>query len=288
MDIIDLHIHSTYSDGSMTPSEIMELAEKKRIKALAVTDHDTVAGLDEAEQAARNKGIEILPGMEITCQYNGRKLHIIALGVDRHCDEFLQFYQQIRSVREARIGEIIEGIRDMGVDISLEKVKACTPGVLDRYAIMRYLVTLKLEKRAQLLWDNYINPVVKKLNLSIDISAEMAIKAVHAAGGITSLAHYHKRIGLQGLATAEQEQIIATLKGYGLDAVEQWYPTFTEVHKQFVREMTKKYKFFNTGGTDFHGSNRPGIELGTGVDNNMAIPLSVFYEIKDLLNLNHK
>ena len=281
MAIIDLHIHSTFSDGSLTPKEIMELAVSRNIRALAITDHDTVAGIDEAEKYAAQYGIEFLTGMEITSQYNGRKLHIVALRFDRHSPEFLEFYREIRSVREERIGEIINGIRNMGVDISLEKVKACTPGVLDRYAIMRYLVTLHLEPKAQLLWDKYINPIVKSLNLSIDITAEKAIKAIKAAGGITSLAHYHKRIGLQGMTAEEQEAVIAKLKSFGLDGIEQWYPTFSAEHMKFVSDMTEKYQLINTGGTDFHGSNRPGIELGTGINNNLAIPFEVYSIIKN-------
>lgn len=280
MAIIDLHIHSSYSDGSMTPKEIIDLAMQRGIGALAITDHDTVAGVDEAEAYAAQVGMGFLPGMEITAQYYGRKLHLVALRFDRNCPAFREFYHKIRSVREERIGEIITGIHEMGVDISLEKVKACTPGVLDRYAIMRYMMTLKLAPHAQTLWDNYINPVVKRLHLSIDISAEEAVKAIKAAGGITSLAHYHKRIGLQGMSPAEQENVIAKLKGYGLDGIEQWYPTFSARHMQFVSDMTEKYQLLNTGGTDFHGANRPGIELGTGIDNNLAIPYEVYSIIK--------
>lgn len=280
MEIIDLHIHSTFSDGSYTPEEIMKRAAQVGIVALAITDHDTIAGVDEAAKAAWKYGIEFMPGMEITTQYKGRKLHIVALGFDRQCMAFRELYEEIRSVREARIGEIIGEIKKMGVDISLDKVKACTSGALDRYAIMRYLVTLRLENKAQVLWDKYINPAVKRLNLSIDMPAEKAVKAIHEAGGITSLAHFHKRIGLYGMTHDEQENVIAVLNGCGLDAMEAWYPTFEQEHRDFVSEMTAKYKLLNTGGTDFHGTNRPGIEIGTGIDNNMAIPCEVFYKIK--------
>lgn len=280
MELIDLHIHSTFSDGSYTPEEIMQMAAQKGIVALAITDHDTIAGLDDAEKAAGKYRIEFMPGMEITAQYEGRKIHIISLGFDSQSNAFRELYEEIRSVREARIGEIIEGIRQMGVDISLDKVKAYTPGVLDRYAIMRYLVTLRIESRAQFLWDKYINPVVKSLNLSIDISAEKAIKAIHAAGGITSLAHFHKRIGLKGMTWEEQKNVISVLKGYGLDGIEAWYPTFEKQDMDFVHKMSMKYNLLNTGGTDYHGTNRPGIVLGTGIDNNMAIPVEVFNKIK--------
>lgn len=285
MRIIDLHIHSTFSDGSMTPRDIIKAASQKNIAALAITDHDTVEGIDEAESAAKEYDIELLTGMEITTEYKTRKLHIVALGFDRRNRTFKEFYDEIRSVREARIGEIINGIADMGIDISLEKVKAITSGSIDRYAIVRYLLGLRLENRAQTLWDKYIHPVVKQLNLTIDIPAEKAIKAIHAAGGILSLAHFHKRIGLQGFSRDEQEKILQELRSLGLDGIEQWYPTFSDEDSEFVREMTEKYGFINTGGTDFHGKNRPGIELGTGLDNNMAIPYEVFEGIKNRLKV---
>lgn len=280
MYICDMHIHSNYSDGSFSPEQICEIAVRKNIAGIAVTDHDTVAGLDFAEKAAKLYNIDFLPGMEITTEYNKRKIHIIALGFDKSSAEFKDFYRELQYVRESRIGEIIEGVRRKGIDISLEKVKRFTPGAVDRYAIVRYLMTLHIDDKAQFLWDRYINPVVAELNLSIDMPVEKVIDGIHKAGGIVSLAHFNKKIGLGGFSRTEQENIICCLKGMGLDALERWYPRFSADDTVFIKEMTKKYDFFNTGGTDFHGRNRPDVELGTGIDNNTVIPYEIFQKVK--------
>ena len=158
------------------------------------------------------------------------------------------------------------------IDISLEKVQPFAFGKLDRYAIMRYLVSLHLYDRAQPLWDNYLDPAVRELGLDQNMPAEEALPAIHAAGGVTSLAHFHKNIGLKGLSRAEQEAAIARLHALGLDGMERWYPNYTAEDSAFAAHMIEKYGLLVTGGTDFHGSNRPQIEMGHGIAGNMAIP----------------
>ena len=109
--------------------------------------------------------------------------------------------------------------------------------------------------------------------------AEEALPAIHAAGGVTSLAHFHKNIGLKGLSRAEQEEAIARLHALGLDGMERWYPNYTAEDSAFAAHMIEKYNLLVTGGTDFHGSNRPQIEMGHGIAGNMAIPYEVYTKI---------
>lgn len=289
MKTIDLHVHSLVSDGSMTPAEIARHAHKIGLSAFALTDHDVIAGTAAARNAAAREGIEFINGMELSAEYHGQKIHIICLGFDENNPAFKTLYERIRAIKEGKIPEIIDFIHRRGIDISLEKVKPFIHGdILDRYAIMRYLVSLNLYDRAQPLWDNYINPAVAALGLNFSITAEEALPLIHKAGGVTSLAHYHKAIGLKGMTRREQETAILHLHAMGLDGMEKYYPSYTKEDAAFAAYMIDKYKLLATGGTDFHGANRPGIELGTGLNGNLAIPYEILSAIKERLYKSNK
>lgn len=280
MNIIDLHVHSLVSDGSYSPRELAHHAKEVGLSAFALTDHDNIAGNGEAAAAAREQGLDFLNGMELTADFMGRKLHIVCLGFDADHPSFRQLYAEIRRVKEGKIPEIIDYVRAKGIDISLEKVRPFAYGeVLDRYAIMRYLVSLHLYDRAQPLWDHYLDPAVRELGLDQNMPVEEALPVIHEAGGVTSLAHFHKKIGLKGLSRAEQEAAIARLHAMGLDGMERWYPNYTQEDSDFAAHMIEKYHLLTTGGTDFHGSNRPQIEMGHGIAGNMAIPYEVYTKI---------
>ena len=278
--IIDLHVHSYVSDGSYRPAELAWLAKDRGLAAWALTDHDNISGCREAAEASVQAGVEFINGMELTAGFEGHKLHIVCLGFDPEHSAWKKVYSRVRAVKEARLDDIIEYVHNKGVDISMEQVRQFAYGPLDRYAIMRYLVSLHMYDRAQPLWDNYLDPAVQEFGLSVNISAEEALPLVHEAGGKTSLAHYHKNIGLKGLTRAEQEDSIRRLHELGLDGMEAYYPNYTDEDREFAAHMIAKYNLLATGGTDFHGTNRPGIELGTGIDCNMQVPYEFFKKLK--------
>ena len=274
---IDLHVHSLVSDGSFLPKELAGEARRQGLRAFALTDHDAIHGNRAAMEAARNEGLGFLPGMELSVEYEGRTLHVVCLGFDEDHPDFLRMYRRIRAVKEGRMEGIVEHVKRKGIDISMDKVKEHSHGYpVDRYTIMRYLVSLRLYDRAQPIWDNYLNPAVEDLGLGINITAEEALPVVHAAGGVTSLAHFHKKIGLKGLSRAEQEHAILRLHGMGLDGMERWYPNYSHEDAAFAEAMIEKYRLLPTAGTDFHGTNRPEVMLGSGIDGNMDIPYAFF------------
>ena len=274
---IDLHVHSLVSDGSFQPAELVEEAKRQGLVAFALTDHDSMIGDEEAAEAARANGIGFLPGMELSVDYRGRLLHIVCLGFDAEHPSFQRMYRWIRSVKEAKIPEIVDYVRQKGIRLSLEDVKDHDYGrPLDRYAVMRCLVSFHMYDRAQPIWDNYLNPAVAELGLDINVTAEEALPVIHEAGGVTSLAHFHKSIGLRGMTRAEQEQAIVHLHGMGLDGMERWYPNYSEEDADFAAEMIKKYHLLPTAGTDFHGANRPEAVMGHGIDGNVSVPFSFF------------
>lgn len=277
MKFVDLHVHSLVSDGSFRPEELAKQASAAGLSAFTLTDHDNIAGNEAAAAAAKAAGLEFINGMELSAEYNGRKIHIVCLGFDPEHPSFQLIYQRIRSIKEGRIPEMIDFVAHKGVDISLAKVKEFAQGrPIDRYAIMRYLVSLQLYDRAQPLWDNYLDPAAVALGLDVNITAEEALPRIREAGGVTSLAHFHKDIGLKGLTRKEQETAILHLHSMGLNGMERFYPNYSADDAAFAGYMIEKYDLMPTGGTDFHGANRPNVAMGTGIGGNMAVPYEFF------------
>ncbi len=288
MGSIDLHTHSTVSDGTYTPTDLARLARARGLRTFSLTDHDNVSGLDEAAAAAKAEGVELIPGMEMTVDFAGHKLHVVALGFERTHPAFAEFYRAVRESKEAGMAELIAGIRAKGVDITEEKVQALTSGKLDRYAVMRYLVSLHLSEWVQPLWDEYLDPVLKNIGGCENVAAAEAFAAIHAAGGVTSLAHFHKKIGLLGMRREQQAEVITALHKEGLDGMEGWYPSYTPDDSAFVERMTARLGLLLTGGTDFHGANRPGVEIGTGRDNNIAVPEEALMRLHEAIDASHR
>lgn len=278
MKTVDLHTHSNISDGSCSPSEVVEAAARAGLAALALTDHETIAGTAEAKARAMELGIECISGMEMTVEFQGRRLHIVALGFDENHAEFQKAYKRIRQSKEERMEEVIEAIQKQGVDISPEILRPFVKfDQVDRYAIMRYFVSLGRFDNVQKIWDLHINPALAGINWNIPAAEGLA--AIRAAGGVSSLAHYHKRIGLKGLTKAEHERAIAALVEMGLDGMEQYYPNFSDEEQAFASYLIDTFKLLPTGGSDFHGKNRPDVEIGSGVNGNIAVPYALYEDV---------
>ncbi|MDS0528500.1 PHP domain-containing protein [Clostridium sp. SHJSY1] len=283
-DRIDLHTHSNISDGSCNPKELIEVALKENIKAIALTDHDNIGGIEEAYIAAREKNIDFLAGIEISSLYkNGRIIHILGLGIDLKNEEFLSAYNEMKMSRDKGVKDIISKIKSQGIHISIDDLRKKSKGeYLDRYDIYRYFLENKLCNSAQEIWDKYLDPIPygdKEL-----IKAEGAIRIIKEAGGLSFLAHYNKSIGFSGLSNEEIEEEIKYLISLGLDGIERYYPSFNKVDYEFLDYLIEKYNLMISGGTDYHGKNRAEIEIGRGKSNNLFIPYDVYTKINGVWN----
>lgn len=281
--MIDLHVHSTMSDGTYAPAEIAKLASQKGMFAFALTDHDTIFGNTAAKIASKAYKINFINGMEMSLNYDNHQIHVVALGFDQSSEAFKNFYKELRYKKESSIANVIDYLHKQGLDISTEKVQPYVSGDgMDKYAILRYLVTNQSAVGdIQYLWDKYIDPAFRKLKLGIveNPKAEDAIAQMKMAGAVTSLAHFHKKIGFINNNRAEQEHHIKYLHEMGLDGMEAYYPNYTDDDRAFAHYMIEKYNLLPTGGTDFHGANRPSVELGTGTNNNMNVPDEFYINI---------
>lgn len=262
--MIDLHIHSNISDGTLTPTEIVYLAKEIGLQAIALTDHDSIDGLEEAQLTAKNIGVNLINGIEFSVSYGkNRLLHILGIGIDPYNIQFQKIYNDYRKLRSSRLDHVFIKLNEMGVDITEDDVKPfISGGYMDRQAIAKTIVDKGYADIIKFAWIDYLDkiPYIEgELITPID-----AFTAIHAAGGKAFMAHYHLNIGLKGYNETEQVEILKDLKEKGLDGLEFYYPSFTQSDSEKCHKFIEDLGFIKSGGTDFHGSNRAHIKLGVG------------------------
>jgi len=282
---IDLHTHSIISDGASTPEKLIEDAVKENVKAIALTDHDNIGGLKSAKIAAKKNNVEFLNGIEISSLYKGNRiLHILGIGIDINNEEFCEAYNLMKQARECSVIEILNHIKKQGINISIDELREKSfDKYLDRYDIYRYFIRNNICSTAQEIWDKYLDVI--PYGEGELMSAEKAIDVIKKSGGLSFLAHYNKRIGFGGIDNNSIEKEIKYLIDAGLDGIERYYPSFEQKDYEFLDYLIRKYNLKISGGTDYHGSNRPDIKIGSGSNNNLNIPYSVYKDISNFLKL---
>lgn len=261
MDRLDLHLHTTHSDGSLPPAEVLALAHKAGVTALAITDHDITTGLPEALEAGARLGIEIIPGVEISSRFGDNELHILGYFLDWQDPAFNHNLSRLRASRHARNPMIIERLRALGQDITYEEVRqlAGTESV-GRPHIARVMMDKGYVKSAKEAFDRFLaqgKPAYVARELPEPVEA---IAWIRAAKGIPVLAHplWAKQDG-QGLF-----KLCERLKAEGLGGMEVHYSTHNPKQTAELLDIAKRLELLVTGGSDFHGITKPDIEVGVG------------------------
>ncbi|MDF2614214.1 MAG: putative metal-dependent phosphoesterase, family [Clostridia bacterium] len=277
--MIDLHVHSYVSDGSCSPREIIKMAYDKKLYAVALTDHDNIEGIDEAEREANKYNIKFLKGIEISVSYEeGRLLHILGLGIDPANEYFLNVYNRLRKLREEKLENILWTLKKQDIFMNTEELKKHAAGkYLDRQAVAKCLVEKNICRDVPEAWQKYLDPVPYGKGELLE--ADEAVDIIKKSGGLSFLAHYHKRIGLEGYTKQEAEEHIKYLVSLGMDGIERYYPSYSDEHIEYAEYLIHKYNLIPSGGTDFHGSNRPEIALGSG-ENRFFVPDSIYENIR--------
>ena len=260
-DRLDLHLHTTHSDGSLPPAEVLALAHKAGVTALAITDHDITTGLPEALEAGARLGIEIIPGVEISSRFGDNELHILGYFLDWQDPAFNQHLARLRASRHARNPRIIERLRALGQDITYEEVRelAGTESV-GRPHIARVMMDKGYVKSAKEAFDRFLaqgKPAYVARELPEPVEA---IAWIRAAKGIPVLAHplWAKQDG------QELFKLCETLKAEGLGGMEVHYSTHNPKQTAELLDIAKRLDLLVTGGSDFHGITKPDIEVGVG------------------------
>lgn len=262
MKAVDLHVHSTKSDGSLTPTELVDLAIEKGLRAFALTDHDTTDGIDEAVSYASDKDIEVIPGVELSTEYKGRDIHMVGLYIDHKSEAFLNHIEKFRNSRDLRNEKMCNKLREeAGMDISYEALKATDPGaVITRSHYAKYMLAHGYIKSLKEAFDRYIGDHSKYFVPREKISPSDGIKLILSAGGIPVLAHpilYHMTKG-------QLDELVSTLKADGLVGIEAIYSTYSPAEESQIKSLANRFDLKISGGSDFHGEAKPGLMLGTG------------------------
>lgn len=276
--MIDLHAHTTISDGTFSPKELMLEAKKIGLSAVAITDHDSIDGHYEAECEANKLGITLVKGIEFSVSYGkNRLIHILGLGIDPKSEGFMEIYTRYRRVRSTKLTHVFNKLRNMGLKIEREDVEPFViGGFMDRQAIAKLLVAKSYASDIKHAWVDYLDHISYiKGEL---ITPKEAFDAIHAAGGKAFIAHFHLPIGLKYYTEEETRQILKDLKGLGMDGMEYYYPSFTEEDTLLCAKYIKEFGFIKSGGTDFHGANRAHIKLGVG-EGDFKVPKDLLKKI---------
>lgn len=258
----DFHIHSIYSDGSDTPAQIMQLAKQKNIKTIALTDHDTIAGLDIAKSEADKYQLNFVPGIELSVRYEKTRLiHILGLGIDHQCEPFKERYAKYRRNRELAVDYVLEKLLDIGVQINRSDLQEfCFDHSLDRQAIAKYLIAKGYATSMPLAWMNYLDTIEYAPGELLEPIE--AFELIHAGGGKAYIAHIHKPIGLEGFTKKAQFDRMAQLKALGLDGIESHYPSYSHDDIRFIQQLVEQLDLLQCGGSDYHGTYRSEVTIG--------------------------
>ncbi len=255
MDYVDLHLHSNCSDGANRPEQVVQRAVRKRITAIALTDHDTVHGVDAAAHAAHEAGIGFLTGTEISAQFEGRELHIVGLGIDCNCPILLSALEKLRQSRASRADKILARLQELGIEISPERVYArAVSGNVGRMHIATELVEMKLVRTPQEGFDRYLNRNGAAYVPKATLAAEEAIDAIHAAHGLAFIAH-------PGLSR-DTRRALPQLLELPFDGIEAYHISHSLQRTQEFLALAKQRQLLITGGSDCHGGIKGREEMG--------------------------
>lgn len=281
MKYIDLHVHSNASDGTLYPKEVVDLAVENNLSAIALTDHDTIDGVLEAKETARQwsqlgKTIELIPGTELSVSYKGRDIHILGLFLDTNNSTLVEELALAKEKRDTRNEKMAKKLRDGGIPITITDMKRNEgEGVLTRAHFAKYLTEKGITKTMKEAFSTYLHSDSPYYVEREYLSPERGIQIIHEAQGMAILAHPL----LYKYSLEEIDELVSYLSNLGLDGLEAVYSHNTGFDEGHMRRIANKYNLKISGGSDFHGSNKPDIHIGTGFGN-LKIPYSILKDLR--------
>ena len=261
---VDLHTHSVYSDGTATPQELVRMAARINLHALALTDHDTLEGCAEAITAGKEYGVHVLSGMEISCVHGPFSLHILGYGIMMEDSSLIDKLQQIQHGRRARNRNILAKLEQLGIEISAKQLRQHSPcGQTGRPHIARILVDRKAVPTMDQAFRHYLGKGKPAYAERFCFTAAESIDFIHKAGGVAVLAHP----GKLDSAIRVLPQLVHELAERKLDGLEIYYPTHSGKVAKKLHKLAERYNMIATGGSDYHGNTRRNNGLAGSIDN---------------------
>lgn len=274
--MIDLHVHSTFSDGTNTPKELVTLAKESGLSAFALTDHDTIAGLSSACIAAESAGIELIPGIELSTDYEGNEVHILGYYFNEKNPAFLKKLEEFIDSRNGRNEKMVRLLQKEGFDITMEELCEEHPNsVITRAHFARYLVDHGMAKDISTVFSKYLGDNCRCYVPREKIDPFEAVSLIRLGGGVAFFAH-------PVLCRMNQNRLkafIAKLKDHGLTGIEAIYSANSPEDERNLKRLAREYDLLISGGSDYHGSNKPYLRLGVG-RGNLYVPDEILMDIK--------
>jgi len=267
-EFVDLHTHSTASDGQLSPQELIAHADAARLAAIALTDHDTLAGLAAAREAAEAyPELTFVGGLEISAKFPNGTLHILAYGTDETAPSLIHITEQFRAARNQRNPKILANLRTLGLEIDMSDVLAVAKRdstdaderIVSRVHIAEALRRKDYVRNAQEAFDKYLGQGAAAYEDKEVIEPADAIAAIHDADALAVLAH---PIQLKYENHAQLERILRDLIDKGIDGIEAYHTEHAVADTRLYLDLAKKYNLGITGGSDFHGASKPDVALG--------------------------
>lgn len=277
--MVDLHTHSTASDGTLTPRELVLLAKKEGLKGLALTDHDTVSGLKEAYETAIEVDLPFLCGVEISVKFEGPgHFHMLGYFLKPEISEIDETLQTLQKARAERNRKMIEKLQNLGIDITLEELKTLAEGEIGRPHIANLLVKKGIVKSFEEAFEKFLKKGAAAYVPKALLTPKEAIEKISEARGVPVLAHpFTLRLDLN-----ELKRYVSNLKDIGLMGIEVYYTEHSREFTKFLLDLAKRLDLLVTGGSDFHGKNKPDIKLGKGLGN-LNVPIECFENLQKVL-----
>ena len=273
--LVDLHTHSTYSDGTLSPGELIHHAKKHDMEALALTDHDTVGGLEEAVIHGQKLGIEVITGIEISALHNNTNIHILGYGFNINDDLLAESINTLQLARLARNKKIIEKLNNMGHKISHDELHREKGKQTGRPHIARLLVQKGYVKNIAAAFKHFLRDGGPAYEEGYKLDAMDAIDVIHKAGGLAVLAHPAKI----NLPETSLNSLITQLASFGLDGIEVFYPRHSQKNIKKLKRIADQHNLLLTGGSDFHGIKEHGDSLGES-EKTSRLPYDAWLEFK--------
>jgi hypothetical protein len=278
--VIDLHSHTNKSDGTFTPRELVAEALRVGLTALSITDHDTFTGYDDAVPFAKQAGLELICGIELSTRYQAGTVHL--LGYFPHTppsQELRHWLESVLEDRRDRNRRLIAKLQSLGIHITLEEVEAEGRTLTARPHFARVLVDKGYAKDMQAAFDEYLDESARGFVQRREVPIEEALERILRSGGVPSLAHPVRVAKNNWDRLAEY---VDDLAGLGLRAIEVYHSEHSPENVSYYASLAARFGLGVTGGSDFHGANKADIQLGTGKRNNLAVPDELLENLKSL------
>ena len=262
MKTCDLHVHSTASDGSDSPGELVRLAVDAGLSAIAITDHDTTQGLKEASCEAEKNSFELIPGVELSASFTKGNMHILGYFIDENEELFKSTLKRVQVARAERNPKILKKLKDLGITVTMDELwEISKGGQIGRPHIARVMVEKGYVKSVSDAFERYLKRGAKAYAPKSILGPNEAIKVIKGAGGIPVLAH---PFSLLARDREELFAIVESLKKEGLMGVECYYSEHDDAFTGVCLEIVRALDLIVTGGSDYHGKAKPYIRLGSG------------------------